>query len=492
MLAGPSITGRIAQQQFAAFARSSRSMSSFRPQISRLQPVRQGGKILGGNLAWRASVPSIAFPSARFNSTSSSSPSEIVREPSAQSTEWDLSNTNINDIPEHIGYLKDLGLDYGWGPSAFMQYMLEHMHMYTGLPWLASLVATGILVRTLMLPLFFKSGDQGARMANSFKATQPVRLRMFAASRDQNRMEIAQCRAELKKINDELGIKQRWIWAPMLVQMPIGFGIFRVVRGMCNLPVPALAHEQFAWITDLTAIDPYFILPIAASVILHLTLRKGGEFGTMNTVSPAARKLMWYGLPAFSFMWFLSLPAALQVYFVTTALFGLGQTYLMGNNSFRKMIGMTPLQRPQPGATVEQSTGRSIRMITEAIEREQAAMRERAAKAAQEAEQQKISVIDRAINSIKETGRAVGKEAQVKMDEIQGKGPKTNADGTPAEPPRLSDKDRRLAADYEKRRKEEEDWKREERNHARRQEFLKEQERQRQQAKSALNKKMKQ
>ncbi|KAL4949102.1 60Kd inner membrane protein-domain-containing protein [Aspergillus filifer] len=487
MLAGPSVTGRIVQRQFAAFARSNRSMSSFRPQISRLQPVQRGSRILGEQTAWKASIPSIAFASARFNSTSST-PSELVPGALAQSTEWDLSKSDINSIPEHIGYLKDMGLDYGWGPTAFMEWMVEHVHIYSGLPWVASIVAAGFIVRALMLPLFIKSADQGARAANSAHVLQPVRLRMFAATRVQNQMELAQAKAELAKMNDELGIRQRWVFAPMFVQFPIGYGVFRLVRGMCSLPVPALSQEQFAWITDFTASDPYFILPLAAAAVMHFTLRKGAEVGPMQNVSPAVRKTMWYGLPVFSVLFIISLPAALQLYFVTTGVIGLGQAHLFRSTSFRQMVGMTQFQPRKPSSPEEPTEGSQIRMLNEFIARERAKMREIPARSAAEVERQKISIIDKALNSIKQTGREIGKETQKKMDEIRGKGPATNPDGTPAAPPRLSEKDRRLAADYEKRRKEEEDWKREERNHARRQEYLREQEKQRNQAKSAINK----
>ncbi|KAL4964446.1 membrane insertase OXA1 [Aspergillus stella-maris] len=488
MLAGPSITGRIAQRQFAAFARSSRSMSSFGPQISRIQPVQRGSRILGGQTAWKASIPSIVFGSARFNSTSSSTSSEFVPETSAQSTEWEPSKIDINSIPEHTGYLKDMGLDYGWGPTAFMEWMVEHVHIYSGLPWVASIVAAGFVARALMLPLFIKSADQGARAANSAPILQPVRLRMFAAMRVQNQMEMAQAKAELAKINNDLGLRQRWVFAPMLVQFPLGYGVFRLVRGMCSLPVPALSQEQFAWITDFTATDPYFILPLAAAVVMHFTLRKGGEVGPMANASPALRRSMWYGLPLFSILFIVSQPAALQLYFLTTGVLGLGQAHLFRSTSFRKMVGMTQFEPRKPSSPDQPNEGTKIRMLNDFIAREKAKMPETPARSPADVERQKVSVIDQAMNSIKKTGREIGKEAQKKMDEMRGKGPATNPDGTPAAPPRLSDKDRRLAADYEKRRREEEDWKREERNHARRQEYLREQEKQRAQAKSAINK----
>ncbi|KAL4927766.1 membrane insertase OXA1 [Aspergillus undulatus] len=488
MLAGPGLKGRIAQQQFAAFAQSSRSMSSFRPQTSRF-PVQQG-RILGGNTTWRASVPSIAFAGARFNSTSSPTPGTFVPE-TPQSTEWDLSQVDITNIPEHIGYLKDLGLDYGWGPSAMMEFLIEHIHIYSGLPWLGSIIATGLIVRSALLPFFFRSVNSTTKLANTSHITAPIKEEMFAANKAGNLIEAQRKRAEWSQKNRDLGIKTEDMFIPMLLQIPLGYGCYRTINGMSHLPVPGLASEHFAWITDLTVCDPYFIIPIATSLFLHLSLRKGGEFGNMNQASQTVRKALMYGLPFFQFIFFGFMPAALQLYFLTTTIFALGQTYALSSNAFRKMVGIETIIRfnQTPASTSGgPDASRALRMITEAMERENAKIKEatKNVPGAGTGDGQQISFIDRAINNIKDTGKSISKEAQEKMQEMSGKGPAKNADGTLAEPPRLSEKDRKLAESYEKRRKEEEEWKREERNHARRGAYMKQMEQQREKAKSSF------
>jgi YidC/Oxa1 family membrane protein insertase len=97
-----------------------------------------------------------------------------------------------------------------------------------------------------------------------------------------------------------------------------------------------------------------------------------------------------------------------------------------------------------------------------------------------------ISFIDRALNNLKEAKENIKRETTEKLDAVRGQAPVKNADGTIAEPPRLGEKDLKLAADYERRRKEEEDWKREERNHARREAHLKALELEREKARSAF------
>ncbi|KAL4913109.1 60Kd inner membrane protein-domain-containing protein [Aspergillus aurantiobrunneus] len=491
MLGGPGLKGRLARQQFAAFARSSRSMSSFRPQISRF-PVRHG-KILGGNTTWRPPIPSIALPAARFNSTSST-PNQTTPE-TQQTTELDIANLDISDIPERIGYLKSLGLDFGWGPSSMVEYLMEHIHIWSGLPWLGSIVATGIVIRFAMLPLFCRSADASARISNSKHILTPLRNNMLSAMQSNNQVEGQKWRAEIAKVNAQLGIKSSRVFIPMFLQVPFGYGCFRVIRGMSELPVPGLAMEKFAWVNDLTVPDPYFLLPVITSAFLFLSLKRGGEFGTMDQSQEKMRKFMMFGLPTFQFLFLVFFPAAVQMYFLSTGLFGLTQAYLLSSNTFRNAAGITIpqkqnlVQSPSSGGV---DTGRTLRLLTEAIEREKVNVNE-ANKAAATNNEQTLSFIDRAINSIKESKNELAKETTQKVQEMSGRGPKKNPDGTLAEPPRLSDKDRKLAEDYEKRRKEEEEWKREERNHARREAHLKALENQREKAKKAIkNPKVKQ
>lgn len=219
-------------------------------------------------------MPSIAVPAARFNSTSSAAnPNELAPEPSQQPTEWDLSNIDIEAIPEKIGYLKELGLDYGWGPSSAVEYIMEHVHMWSGLPWLGSIVATGVLIRFAILPLFFRSADASTRIANNKHIITPVRAKMMSAAQSQNQVEMQKYRADLAKLNSELGIKSSNVFIPMFLQIPFGYGCYRVVSGMAHLPVPGLAAEQFAWIKDLTVADPFFILPLLTSGFLYMSLR---------------------------------------------------------------------------------------------------------------------------------------------------------------------------------------------------------------------------
>jgi YidC/Oxa1 family membrane protein insertase len=116
-----------------------------------------------------------------------------------------------------------------------------------------------------------------------------------------------------------------------------------------------------------------------------------------------------------------------------------------------------------------------IRLIYDTTQAEAARREAEAAKqgsVAAKSNNTKVSVIDRAVNSVKDGLKGLQRETVEKINEVSGQRPLSNADGTPSAPPRLSEKDLKLAKEYDQRRRQEDSWSREERNHARRESHL--------------------
>jgi YidC/Oxa1 family membrane protein insertase len=219
----------------------------------------------------------------RFNSSSqppaipnaplpqSSTPSEVPQLPSLDDV-INLSKSNLAELPERIGYLKDLGLDYGWGPTAFAEWLLEHVHIYTGTPWWASIVITAVLVRVALTKPMLKASSNAAKMGVIKPMTEPITQRMNQCRKQADQTGMLEARQELMRVYKRAGINPLSSFVP-LIQVPIGYGIFRLLRGMANLPVPGLESGGFLWFQDLSASDPFFILPIATAGMFHLVAR---------------------------------------------------------------------------------------------------------------------------------------------------------------------------------------------------------------------------
>lgn len=184
----------------------------------------------------------------------------------------DLSGVDITSIPEKIGYLKDLGLDYGWGPAAFMEYIMEHLHIWAGLPWWASVVGAGFLIRLSLLKLMMGASNNAAIMHNLKPKTRPLNERVMTLMKKGDNVGALQAREELSALRKLHGVQTWKTFAP-LIQAPLGYGVFRTVYGMAHLPVPGLANESVLWLNNLTVGDPYYILPALSSYLLYYSMK---------------------------------------------------------------------------------------------------------------------------------------------------------------------------------------------------------------------------
>ena len=183
-----------------------------------------------------------------------------------------INTSDFNLVTEHIGYLKELGLDFGWGPTAFVETLLEHVHIWTDTPWWASIVFTAVLVRVVMLKAYVGASDTAARMAVITPHIKPIQAKIAVAKQARDQQAMMAASAEMQGIYRSAKV-QLWRLAVPMLQVPLGYGTFRLMRGMAALPVPGLDEQGLLWLQDLTLSDPYFILPIVTAGAFHYTFK---------------------------------------------------------------------------------------------------------------------------------------------------------------------------------------------------------------------------
>lgn len=175
-------------------------------------------------------------------------------------------------VYEHMGFLKELGLDYGWGTTAMVETVLEFVHINAGTPWWASIGLSMILVRLLLLKAFFGAADTAARNQLIAEYNEPIMARLKVAHRNRDQAGMQKAYKDMKDLRASAGVKYWKLGLPM-IQIPIGFGAFRLMRGISYLPVPGLNTGGPLWMPDLTLSDPFFILPLATAVSYYYTFK---------------------------------------------------------------------------------------------------------------------------------------------------------------------------------------------------------------------------
>lgn len=207
-------------------------------------------------------------------------PAAPPTEPPVSASDVDLSSItdliNAQDIlgmPEQLGYLHAIGLDYGWGPTSLMQWALEHVHVWTGLGWAGSIVTTAVLLRCIMFYPQIRALQFGAVMHKMKQDPRSQEAMKLVQQGFQNRDTDMRQRGQIlnKILRDQYGASNWGImWS--LMQIPFTFGMFRIVSGMTHVPVPSLETGGFLWFPDLTATDPYFILPAVGTGLMVVSV----------------------------------------------------------------------------------------------------------------------------------------------------------------------------------------------------------------------------
>ncbi|KAL2268970.1 hypothetical protein VTJ83DRAFT_3816 [Remersonia thermophila] len=312
---------------------------------------------IGGPLAFTAASQQLfALGQARNASTQSTTPPAAPADPSAlpdvSATPLELSGSDLLNIPEQIGFLKTLGLDFGWGPTSLMQTVLESIYVYTGLPWWASIAAVALAVRLVLIKPQLDASENALRYQSISKdpryiaAMEEMKHNMIAG----NHLAAAQSRAKVQLLNKEGGYSMLKGFIP-LIQLPLGIGMFRLIKGMSALPVPSLETGGLFWFTDLTIADPYFILPIATGIMMSIGMRIPLPF--MAEQQQKMVRMMSLIVIPLSTVVAVFLPSGITWYFLVSAVLHTIQTWLMHQAWFRRLTGLRRLEVPAPKGAVE-------------------------------------------------------------------------------------------------------------------------------------------
>ncbi len=152
---------------------------------------------------------------------------------------------------------------------------LDFLAIHTGSAGLAIVVFT-VLVKTVLLPLTIKS----VRSTSSMQAIQP-KIKDLQKKHAGDR---AKLQAEQMKLYQEHGINPLSGCLPMLLQMPIFFGLYYAIRHLSDDAV-GLWGQPFLWLPSLAVADPYHALPIIAAIFQFIQVRMTRPAGVKSNDS---------------------------------------------------------------------------------------------------------------------------------------------------------------------------------------------------------------
>ena len=155
---------------------------------------------------------------------------------------------------------------------------MEYAYIYGGYSWGTTIIGVVLAFRIAMFKFAVDAADMGARLRASKGITKDVDARLKEATYNKDVMARQLAIQEKRAIYNVAGIKMRKIFISMAINVPIGFGTFRIMRGMASLPVPGFENGGILWLQDLSVPDPYFITPFVTAFVIYNSFKVGYLF----------------------------------------------------------------------------------------------------------------------------------------------------------------------------------------------------------------------
>ena len=218
----------------------------------------------------------------------------------------------IQSILEKTAPGLELARDYGWlTPLAYpIFWALQQIERLIG-NWGWAIIILTILIKLALFPLSAASYKSMAKM----KKLTP-RLQRLKEIHGDDRQKLHQAMAEMyktEKINPLGGC------LPILVQIPVFIALYWVLLAAVEMR----GAPWMGWITDLTAADPYYILPIIMGVTSILQVKLNPQ-----PMDPMQAKIMMIMPIAFTVM-FVFFPAGLVLYWVVNNILSITQQWVI-------------------------------------------------------------------------------------------------------------------------------------------------------------------
>jgi YidC/Oxa1 family membrane protein insertase len=215
-------------------------------------------------------------------------------------------------------------VDFGWlgyiARPLFLWLKWTHDHMVANWGW--AIVIQTLIISLLLSPLRFmqqKSALEMQRVAPHIKSIQEKYKKY--GMRDPRKQAMNE---EIAAVYKEHGVNPAAGCLPLLIQMPFLFAYYRMLGVALDL---RFAH--WLWIKDLSAFDPYYILPIFLVISMFIMQR----MTPMTGMDPSQQKMMMVFMPIMMGFIFRYLAAGLNLYYAESNLISMIQQAVMNRTA---------------------------------------------------------------------------------------------------------------------------------------------------------------
>jgi len=195
--------------------------------------------------------------------------------------------------------------------------VLEWFHDVVG-NWGWAIVLVTLLIKLILFPLSYKGMMSMQRLKELAPEMKTLKEKY---GKDPQKMN-----AKMMEMYKKHGANPMGGCLPMILQIPIFFAIYRVLLNAVELQ----GAEWTLWITNLSQMDPFFVLPLLMGASMWYQQKI-----TPNTMTDPMQQKIFQWLPVVMTIFFITFPAGLVLYWLVNNLFTIAQQYVI-NKAFEK------------------------------------------------------------------------------------------------------------------------------------------------------------
>ena len=188
--------------------------------------------------------------------------------------------------------------------------LLRWFHQLTGI-WGVSIIFLTLLVKGILFPLTIRQMRSMRKMREIQPEIEEIRKKYGDDAQKQQQ--------ELQALWARAGANPMSGCFPIFLQFPVFIALYASLQAAVEL-----YHQPFLWLPDLTAQDPYYILPVALGGMMLVN-----SFLQPTPADNEQAKMMKWMMPIMFASFMLFLPSGLAVYIFANTTIGVVQSLVM-------------------------------------------------------------------------------------------------------------------------------------------------------------------
>jgi YidC/Oxa1 family membrane protein insertase len=175
---------------------------------------------------------------------------------------------------------------------------------------------TAIIILTVLVRIpFIPIANRGQKSMKKLQDLQP----RIAEIREKHKKDPQTVQREIMELYKKNKVNPMGGCLPIVLQIPVFFALYKVLL----IAIELRGAPFMLWVHDLSAKDPYYVLPIVMGVTMVIQQKM-----TPSGMDPKQQKIMMLMPIVFTFL-FLNFPSGLVLYWLANNILSIGQQYFV-------------------------------------------------------------------------------------------------------------------------------------------------------------------